>query len=275
MSVQAIHALEQSASQLGLERHPRQHVVLYAMAFKADEHGILIESHGGLAKRLGLTREAVRGAVRVLKRTGVLEAVANEHGGPAGTGVWYRLRLPGLSGDPADTIERVIAAGHKVPDGVGGQPPLRGDGGGDQPPRGWSVNGDGGGDEPLSTSTYPLENPLDNDPLGEEEPSSSIVDDGRPTQGQPNDGPGREEGKAEPPAVPAAVNGDQPAAPTDRQLAYLSGWCQAHGIDEELHFESRQDASAVIEAMEQAEGSRKAERMVERMVRQRLGVTGT
>jgi hypothetical protein len=93
---------------------------------------------------------------------------------------------------------------------------------------------------------------------------------------------GREGGEAGGQALPGkSVGVNQPAQPaqppllaqvkpTRRQEAYIASWCQEHGIEGEWYPGSKQEASSVIGAIEEAKGSRRAQRMVEHMVRRKL-----
>jgi hypothetical protein len=144
-------------------------------------------------------------------------------------------------------------------------------------------------DQPDTGAPEPTREPergnLEEEEEEEEEVSHSSVslypanDNGRPRRARPNDRHVGGTGKAEPSVLPASVDVDQPAAqppllaqvkPTHRQEAYISDWCQAHGIEGEWYPESKAEAAGVIEEMEEAKRSRKTERMVERLVRQKL-----
>lgn len=124
--------------------------VAHELAWKADEHGVLIISHAKLAKLLSATEAAVKHVMRGLRAKGVVEAVANADGGAPGTAPWWRLTLPSQSGDLTDTIRRVQRKGGRVPDAVyrpqrGSKtdPVGRGEGVGSSRGGGRFINGDG------------------------------------------------------------------------------------------------------------------------------------
>jgi hypothetical protein len=165
VSQEAIEALQSYSSELDLNWP--ELAVAQAIAWRADEHGILIVSHRRLAEQLGQSEATVKHVVRRLRRKGLVQAVANLIGGRPGIAPWYRLNLPGLSGNLANTVERVIEGDGSLPDAIRDRlgrshdetrAPLTTRGGrlGD-PVGGLDMPERGSASGPLSTSRYQLE----------------------------------------------------------------------------------------------------------------------
>ena len=224
MSKEAIEALESYSSELDLSW--AETAVAQKMAWRADEHGVLIISHAALAVALGKSEASVKKLVRRLRRKEVVHVVGNAEGGRRGIAPWYRINLPGLSGNLTDTVRRVIEAGGALPEGVR----RRLGRGADTDPVGGPVPAPvvaerGSRTGPLSTSgsTYQLEESTREQLEVPVQASSSTTEDltavpsraaGTPSP-RDNDGRGGEEGEIQLAAVPGqAVDvTSQPAAP--------------------------------------------------------------
>jgi Helix-turn-helix domain len=223
-------------------------VLVELCGYVGDNNGLWVyPSQDRLAEVLGITRRTVRGHLAQLEKWNLIERR-------------HRRAREGY-GRTSDMIHLKFLAEFQAE-------------GSDFKRRGSAFQAEGSGVSSGKVAHFkrkdarhepPVEAPVD---PPEEEPEQSALpsadnNGGRPTQGRPNDGGVGDEGEVvEAPAAPSRsvdVSG-HPAAPaatpTERQLARLSSLCQSRGIEEELYPETREDASALIEALEAAKTRR-------------------